>query len=134
MPLTLLAFSGHDAILPDRDQRLPQDSHTDNIATLGGAKMLKVYVTDWCPICERTLGWMRENEIPFVSINIEYQPPVVREKVIEANDGKDWRVPTFEYGGKWLTIASFNPERLKEELAVMGAIKSGSAGKSKLEG
>ena len=91
MPLTLLAFSGHDAILPDRDQRLPQDSHTDNIATLGGAKMLKVYVTDWCPICERTLGWMRENEIPFVSINIEYQPPVVLEKVIEANDGKDWR-------------------------------------------
>ena len=91
--------------------------------------MLKVYITDWCPVCERALNWMRENGIPFTPVNIEFQPLEIQEKVIQAGGGNSWRVPTFEYDGKWLTIASFNPRQMERQLTAMGLLHMNSAGK-----
>ncbi len=84
--------------------------------------MLKVYVSDWCPYCERAERWLKENRVPFTAINIEYEPPLVMERVIEANGGKTWNVPTFEYRGQWLVMNGFNHFLLEKWLCQHGLI------------
>ena len=37
----------------------------------GGAEMLKVYIADWCFVCGRVIDWLKENSIPFTSVDIE---------------------------------------------------------------
>lgn len=91
--------------------------------------MLEVYITDWCPVCGRVTGRLKENSIPFTSADIEQQPAEIQERVIQASGGNSWRVPTFEYDGTWLAAASFNPERLKRQRTAMGALQTESAGK-----
>ena len=85
--------------------------------------MLNVYAVDWCPHCQKTLEFLKENRIEYNYIDMETQPNDVVEKIIAVNGGEDWVVPTIEFKGRWRKGKVFNAQELKKELIDMGAIK-----------
>lgn len=84
--------------------------------------MLIVYSAFWCPHCTKTEKFLKENDIEFKSVNIETADQSVVDKVVEANGGVEWVVPTLEYKGKWRPGMVFNPEKLKNDLKVLGVL------------
>lgn len=82
--------------------------------------MLKVYAAKWCPHCTKTVDYLKENNIAFEYIEIEAQPEAVVQKVIDANGGDDWVVPTLEYNGTWREGRFFNESELKADLKRLG--------------
>jgi len=82
--------------------------------------MLKVYYWSVCPHCHRTMEFLRDHKIPFEALDIEKQPDDAVRKVVEANGGEDWVVPTLEYNGKWRAGKAFDERSLKKDLAAWG--------------
>lgn len=83
---------------------------------------LKVYYWDICPHCRATVDFLKEKGIPFDALDIERQPPDVVRRVVEANGGVDWVVPTLEYGGKWRAGRRFDAEELSRDLEIWGLL------------
>ncbi|BCS99207.1 hypothetical protein DSLASN_48390 [Desulfoluna limicola] len=81
--------------------------------------MLKVYSALWCPHCIKTEKYLKENGIPFESINIEAAPKEVVDKVSEVNGG-EWVVPTLEFNGAWRKGKVFIEADLAADLKKMG--------------
>lgn len=84
--------------------------------------MLNVYSADWCPHCVRTIEFLENHNIEINIINIEIQPKDIVDKVIEANGGFEWVVPTLEYNGKWRPGKTYNPIELEKDLREMGVL------------
>jgi len=85
--------------------------------------ILRVYATDWCPHCIKTIAFLKNNNIPFETINMEKKMPIeMLKKVIDVNGGHDWVVPTLEFNGQWRKGQFFNEEKLKQDLITMGVI------------
>ncbi len=84
--------------------------------------MLKVYSAHWCPHCMETIKYLENNNIEFEVIEIEKQPDVIVQKVVEVNGGDDWVIPTLEFNGKWREGKVFNALELKADLAVLGVV------------
>jgi mycoredoxin len=82
--------------------------------------MLKVYSAKWCPHCTQTVDYLKKQNIEFEYIDIEKQPEAIVQKVIEANGGDDWVVPTLEFNGKWREGKVFNKMELSADLKQMG--------------
>lgn len=55
---------------------------------------LNVYITRWCFASRRALTWLRENEVPHVSLDIEQDPAAARQ-VMDWNQGYQ-SVPTLD--------------------------------------
>lgn len=83
--------------------------------------MLNVYAADWCPHCQKTVKFLKENNIRFNYIDLEAQPDDVVAKVVEANDGV-WVVPTMEYNGKWRKGKAFDTAILAKDLVTLGVV------------
>jgi len=91
--------------------------------------MLNVYAAAWCPHCRRAVAFLKEKGVGFNYIDIEAQPDEVVAKVVAANGGLDWVVPTLEFNGKWCRGKAFDPGQLIEDLIDLGVIgKQGVAG------
>ena len=86
--------------------------------------MLKVYGAKWCPHCTQTVDYLKQNKIEFQYIDIESAPDSVVQKVIQANGGDDWVVPTLEYKGKWREGKVFNPFDIGLDLNTLGVVFS----------
>ncbi len=84
--------------------------------------MLKVYAWNLCPHCQRTVAWLKEQQLPFEYLEIEEQPPEVVQEVIRVNGGEDWVVPTLEYHGQWRPGQVFDPEKLRADLHAWGLL------------
>jgi mycoredoxin len=84
--------------------------------------MLTVYSAFWCPHCIKTEKFLKENNIPFTSVNIETASDDVVQKVVDVNGGKEWVVPTLEFNGKWRKGKVFKPAELEKDLREMGVI------------
>ncbi|MBU0581074.1 MAG: glutaredoxin family protein [Candidatus Margulisbacteria bacterium] len=84
--------------------------------------MLSIYGAKWCPHTKATVNYLKEHNISFQYHEMEEQTEEVTKKVIEANGGEDWVVPTLEFKGKWREGKSFNPQELKADLKKMGVI------------
>ncbi|OQA74269.1 MAG: Glutaredoxin [bacterium ADurb.Bin243] len=84
--------------------------------------MLKVYAARWCPHCVRTVEYLKYNKIMFEYFEIEEQPDEIVNKVIAANGGEDWVVPTLEFNGQWREGKVFNEKELIADLKKMGVI------------
>ena len=82
--------------------------------------MLQVYSADWCSHCQRTIAFLKKNNIEINVIDIETQPKDVVDKIIEVNGGFDWVVPTLEYNGNWRPGKVYDPDTLKRDLIEMG--------------
>ena len=82
--------------------------------------MLNVYAAKWCLHCTKTVAYLKKNNIPFHYIEIEEQPEDIVGKVIEANGGEDWVVPTLEFNGKWREGKVFNEMELHFDLKKLG--------------
>ena len=82
--------------------------------------MLTVYSTGWCPHCLQTEEFLEARGIPFTSVDIESQPDDVVQRVIDANGGVDWVVPTLEYNGQWRPGKMFSEKELIDDLSAMG--------------
>ncbi|NPV01895.1 MAG: glutaredoxin family protein [Brevinematales bacterium] len=82
--------------------------------------MLNVYSVDWCPDCRRTINYLDGEKIEYQYIDIESSPKEVVEKVIRANDGRDWVSPTFEHNGKWMAFRSIRNEQLPGIMKELG--------------
>ncbi len=83
---------------------------------------LQVYVLTGCPHCRAAVAYLKEHGIPFISHDIEEQPPEVVDAVVKANGGEDWVVPTLEYNGKWIPGEVFNEKRFEQHLKQLGVI------------
>lgn len=83
---------------------------------------LKVYYWDICPHCRATVDFLKEKGVPFDALDIERQPPDVVKRVVDANGGVDWVVPTLEYGGKWRAGRRFDAEELSRDLKNWGLL------------
>jgi len=57
---------------------------------------VKVYVTDWCPVCTEAKAWLRESGISYDEVNIENSDSAKRE--LKALTGKA-SIPTFDIEG-----------------------------------
>ncbi|MEE8398483.1 MAG: glutaredoxin domain-containing protein [Desulfobacterales bacterium] len=86
--------------------------------------MLNVYCATGCPHCQKAVKYIKENNIEMNYIDIEKEPEDVVQKVIDANGGDDWVVPTLEFNGKWRRGKVFDAEGLKADLQKLGAIPS----------
>ncbi len=84
--------------------------------------MLKVYAAMWCPHCVKTLEYLKRKNIEFTYLDIENQPDNIVQKVIDANGGDDWVIPTLEFNGKWREGKVFNETELERDLKTMGVI------------
>jgi mycoredoxin len=84
--------------------------------------MLKVYSAPWCPHCTETIKYLEDNNIAFEVIEIEKQPDHIVQKVVDANGGDDWVIPTLEFDGKWREGKVFNETELKADLIALGAV------------
>jgi len=84
--------------------------------------MLNVYAVAWCPHCQETVEFLKENRIAFNYVDIEKSPKPVVAKVVEVNGGDDWVVPTLEYNGIWREGKFFDAEELWIDLRKMGVI------------
>ncbi|HDQ45977.1 MAG TPA: glutaredoxin family protein [bacterium] len=84
--------------------------------------MLTVYSTSWCPHSKKTIRYLMENHVDFIYRDIERQPEETVRKVIDANGGRDWVVPTLEYNGRWRRGKAFDTEELWSDLKGMGVI------------
>ncbi|OGR12535.1 MAG: NrdH-redoxin [Desulfobacterales bacterium RIFOXYA12_FULL_46_15] len=84
--------------------------------------MLTLYAAKWCPHCTKTVDYLKKNKILFNYIEIEEQPQEIVQKVIDANGGDDWVVPTLEYKGKWREGKVFNELELYFDLKKIGII------------
>lgn len=84
--------------------------------------MLNIYAAKWCPHCTKTVDYLKNKKIRFNYIEIEEQPENIVQKVIDANGGDDWVVPTFEYKGKWRAGKVFNELELHFDLKKLGVI------------
>lgn len=84
--------------------------------------MLKVYAVKWCPHCTQTIEYLKNNKIAFEYFEIEEQPDEIVEKVIQANGGEDWVVPTMEFNGEWLPGKIYNEKQLASDLNEIGVI------------
>ena len=69
-----------------------------------------------------TIKYLEKNKIAFEVIEIEKQPDHIVQKVIDANGGEDWVIPTLELNGKWREGKVFNEAELKADLAAMGVV------------
>jgi mycoredoxin len=85
--------------------------------------MLNVYAAGWCPHCQKTVVFLKENKIAFNYIDIEAQPEDVVARVVTANGGFDWVVPTFEFNGKWRKGKVFDHRELTRDLVELGVIR-----------
>lgn len=81
--------------------------------------MLKVYSAFWCSHCIKTEKYLKENGIPFESVNIETAPKEIVDKVSEVNGG-EWVVPTLEFNGTWRKGKVFIEAELAADLKKMG--------------
>jgi len=86
--------------------------------------MLNVYSAAWCLHCRKTIEFLRAHHIEMNIIEIEDQPEDIVKKVIDANGGDDWVVPTLEFKGKWRPGKVFNADQLKKDLQQMGVMAS----------
>ena len=86
--------------------------------------MLIVYGAPWCPHCKDTIEYLEQNNIEFQHLDIEKQPEPVVQKVIDANGGDDWVIPTLEFNGKWRGGKVFDPQGLKADLVTLGVIST----------
>ncbi len=84
--------------------------------------MLKVYAAKWCPHCVRTVDWLNARKVAFEYIDMDRVAPEVEAKVVEANGGLDWVVPTLEYKGRWRPGKFFRAEELEADLKAWGVI------------
>ncbi|TWI71830.1 mycoredoxin [Desulfobotulus alkaliphilus] len=82
--------------------------------------MLKVYSATWCPHCQKAIDWLKNQKIPFEVIDIEKAGEETVKKVIGANGGDDWVVPTLEYRGLWREGKGFEAASFREDLVRMG--------------
>ena len=82
--------------------------------------MIKVYSATWCPHCDKTVRYLKENGYEYIVFDIEKEPEEIVKKIIEVNGGDDWVVPTLEYFGKWRPGKVFNSDQLKKDLDDMG--------------
>ena len=86
--------------------------------------MLTVYSVSWCPHCKKTVQYLMQNHIDFMYVDVEHQPEDVVQKVIDANGGKDWVVPTLEFNGEWRKGKRYDSKELDEDLKAMGVLAS----------
>jgi mycoredoxin len=84
--------------------------------------MLTVYATSWCPHCRKSVDFLMKHHIDFIYKDIERQPDEIVKRVIEANGGKDWVVPTMEFKDKWRPGKTFHAKDLEADLKAMGVI------------
>lgn len=87
------------------------------------ASKLNVYCVNWCPDCKKTFRYLDAQQIPYDYHNIEELPADEVQKVNDANDGKDWVTPTFEYDGNWLALSSVSDEELPRIMERIGVLK-----------
>jgi mycoredoxin len=84
--------------------------------------MLNLYAAKWCPHCTKTVEYLKKKKIPFNYIEIEDQPDDIVQKVVQANGGEDWVVPTLEYNGRWREGKEYNELELHFDLKKLGVI------------
>ena len=84
--------------------------------------MLNLYGWNLCPHCHNTIEWLKEHGIEFNYLEIEEQPQVVIDKIIDVNGGDDWVVPTLEYNGKWRPGQVFDASSLERDLKEWGIL------------
>ena len=84
--------------------------------------MLTIYSVSWCPHCRRTVDFLVKNKIDFKYLDIESQPEDVVQKVIDANGGLDWVVPTIEFEGQWRPGKKYNEGELRSDLKNLGVM------------
>jgi len=82
--------------------------------------MLKVYAAKWCSHCTKTVEYLKKNKIEFQYFEMEKQSENTIDKIIQANGGDDWVVPTLEFNGKWREGKLYNERELKEDLTQLG--------------
>ena len=84
--------------------------------------MLKVYAAKWCSHCTKTIEHLKNKNIEFEYLEIEKQPGKTIQKIIQANGGDDWVVPTLEFNGKWRKGKTYNAEELDSDLDKLGLV------------
>ena len=68
------------------------------------------------------MEFLKKKGIDYHYIEIEEQPDNVVKKVIDANGGDDWVVPTLEFNGKWRPGKIYVETELERDLKKMGVI------------
>lgn len=76
-----------------------------------------MYTTTWCSDCYRAKWFLKENQVDFEEINIEYVAGA-EEFVMGANSGRR-RVPTFEIDGRTFHCSPYDPNKLARELGLV---------------
>ena len=84
--------------------------------------MLNVYAVSWCPHCQKTIEFLKQNQIEFNYFDMEAQPESVVNKIVAVNGGEDWVVPTLEFNGNWRQGKVFHAEELRKDLSNMGVM------------
>lgn len=74
-------------------------------------KTATVYVTSTCPFCTMMTNYLKENNIPYQTINVESDRAAAQRLVDTTGQ---MGVPQTEINGKW--IIGFDPEAVQQAL------------------
>ena len=83
---------------------------------------LHIYAARWCPHCRAALKYLNESGIKFIEHDMDSIAPEDEKKVIAANGGDDWVVPTLECEGKWIPGKPFEKKRFEADLKTLGIL------------
>jgi glutaredoxin len=74
---------------------------------------VEVYVTDWCPYCQKLAAFLKQNGVPYVRKNIEKDARYEREHEALGGGG----IPLTRIGGERI-VRGFQPDLIAQELGL----------------
>lgn len=83
-------------------------------ADSSGAGKLRMFTTQWCPVCKKAKAWLKKRGTPFEELDVEASASAKAE--YERLGGKG--VPLIVLGNR--RMAGFNAERLQDMLVEAG--------------
>jgi glutaredoxin len=85
-------------------------------AKLAAAELptVEVYVTDWCPYCQRLEAYLQEKQVPYVRYNVEKDAAAAREH--DKMTGGDGGIPVTRIGSQ--VVQGYRPEVLAGILGI----------------
>ncbi len=77
------------------------------------ARLVEVYVTDWCPYCQRLEAFLKENQVAYVRKNVEADDSARREHRALGGGG----IPVTRIDGDQV-VRGFRPEVIADLLGI----------------
>lgn len=106
-----------------KEQQLERERQKQAIKDARDDVEITVYVTSWCPVCNKALAYMQANGISFDEYDIE-EDPEARKRLGSLNPRRS--IPTFVVDGR--VKVGFSPKGLEKDIDTAARLRAQKKG------